>query len=309
MSSKIQRRRRCVLSVPGDSERKISHALASGVDHIFLDLEDSVVPNKKSEARKLVIHSFNDQDWNGAVRCFRMNGLDSPWAYDDLIHVVEAAGKNIDTVLIPKVKYARDVHFVESLLTMIELKTDLDKKIGLEILIEEVEGIANIKEISLASDRIESLMFGIGDYTRAQGVAFSDAFGPAEHYPGDIWHYQRSALAIAARVAGCDFIDGPWALIPDMDGYARECRLAKSLGAIGKWAIHPSQIPVATDAFSPSNEQIAQAVKYITLFTQARRNGQGAIAADDGTLLDEAVRPLFEQVLNKARFYGMEIPA
>jgi len=225
MSSKIRRRRRCVLSVPGISERKINRALASGVDHVFLDLEDSVVPDKKSEARDLVIHAFNDLDWNGAVRCFRMNGLDTAWAYDDLIQLVEAAGDNIDTIVIPKVKYARDVHFVESLLEMIELKIGLKKKIALEILIEEVEGIANIKDISLASERVESLMFGIGDYTRSQGVPFSDAFGPAAHYPGDLWHFQRSTLAVAARVAGCDYVDGPWALIPDLDGYARECRM------------------------------------------------------------------------------------
>jgi len=308
MSQRPRRRRRCVLSVPGINERNINHALASGVDQIFLDLEDSVVPDKKSEARALVIHAFNDLDWNGAVRCFRINGLDSMWAYDDLIQVVEAAGENIDTLVIPKVKYARDVHFVENLLDMIELKTGLQKKIGLEILIEEVEGIANIREISLASDRIESLMFGIGDYTRSQGVAFSDAFGPAEHYPGDLWHHQRSNLAVAARVAGCDYIDGPWALIPDLDGYARECRLAKSLGSVGKWAIHPSQIPVATEVFSPSPEQIAQAVKYINLFNEAREKGLGAIAADDGTLLDEAVLPLFTEVLNNARFFGIDIP-
>jgi len=135
------------------------------------------------------------------MRCFRMNGLDTAWAYDDLIQLVEAAGDNIDTIVIPKVKYARDVHFVESLLEMIELKIGLKKKIALEILIEEVEGIANIKDISLASERVESLMFGIGDYTRSQGVPFSDAFGPAAHYPGDLWHFQRSTLAVAARVA------------------------------------------------------------------------------------------------------------
>jgi len=308
MSSKIRRRRRCVLSVPGINERMIKRGLSSGVDQVFLDLEDSVVPEKKPDARELVIHAFNDMDWNGTVRCFRMNGLDTAYAYDDLINVVEAAGSNIDTIVIPKVKYARDVHFVESLLEMIELKVGLKTKIGLEILIEEVEGIANIKEISLASNRIESLMFGIGDYTRSQGVPFSDAFGPTENYPGDLWHFQRSTLAVAARVAGCDYVDGPWALIPDLDGYARECRMVKSLGSVGKWALHPSQIPIATQEFSPSNKQIKQAVLYIGLFSEARKKGLGAISADDGTLLDEAVLPLFEQVLENARFFGIDIP-
>jgi len=262
----------------------------------------------QGEARNLVIHAFNDLDWNGAVRCFRMNGLDTAWAYDDLIQVVETAGENIDTIVIPKVKYARDVHFVESLLDMIELKIGLAKKIGLEILIEEVEGIANIKDISLASERVESLMFGIGDYTRSQGVPFSDAFGPAEHYPGDLWHFQRSTLAVAARVAGCDYVDGPWALIPDLDGYKHECRLVKSLGSVGKWALHPSQIPIATQEFSPSEAQIKQAVDYIGMFSEARQMGLGAISADDGTLLDEAILPLFEHVLENARFFGIDIP-
>jgi len=308
VSTKIRRRRRCVLSVPGINERNITRALASGVDHIFLDLEDSVTPDKKAEARELVIHAFNDMDWSGAVRCFRMNGLDTLWAYDDLAQVVEAAGDNIDTIVIPKVKYARDVEFVDTMLGMIELKKGLKKKIGLELLIEEVEGIANIKDISLASDRAESLMFGIGDYSRAQGVDFGDAFGPAKHYPGDLWHFQRSTLAVAARVAGCDYVDGPWAHIADLDGYEKDCRMVKTLGAVGKWAIHPSQIPVATEAFSPSTDQIARAVEYLALFNDARKKGLGAVATDDGTLLDEAVIPMFENVLESARFFNLEIP-
>jgi len=308
MSNRVRRRRRCVLSVPGINERNIKRALASGVDQVFLDLEDSVTPDKKPAARELVIDAFNSMDWNGAVRSFRMNGLHSSWAYEDLVQVVEAAGTNIDTVVVPKVKYARDVHFVETLLSMIESKKGLKKRVGLEILIEEVEGIANIKEISLASPRIESLMFGIGDYARAQGVDFSDAFGSAPHYPGDLWQFQRNTLAVAARVAGCDYVDGPWALIPDLEGYERECRMVKTLGAVGKWAIHPSQIPVATDAFSPSREQIERAVKYTSLYVEARNKGLGAIATDDGTLLDEAVLPMFENVLETARFYGIEIP-
>jgi len=308
VSIKTRRRRRCVLSVPGINERNITRALASGVDHIFLDLEDSVTPDKKAEARELVIHAFNEMDWNGAVRCFRMNGLDSQWAYDDLAQVVEAAGDNVDTIVVPKVKYARDVEFVDTLLGMIELKKGLKKKIGLELLIEEVEGIANIKDISLASDRVESLMFGIGDYSRAQGVDFGDAFGPAQHYPGDLWHFQRSTLAVAARVAGCDYVDGPWAHIADLDGYEKDCRMVKTLGAVGKWAIHPSQIPIATQAFSPSADQVARAVEYLALFGEARKKGLGAVATEDGTLLDEAVIPMFENVLKSARFFDIEIP-
>jgi len=308
MTDKIRRRRRCMLSVPGSSQRKIEKSLAMGVDFIFLDLEDAVAPDMKPQARQNIIRAFNEMDWNGAVRCFRMNGLDTPWAVDDLTTVVEAAGANIDTIMVPKVKYARDVHFVDTLLEIIERKQGLERRIGLELLIEEVEGIQNIADISLATDRVESLMFGIGDYTRAQGVDPRDAFGPPRVYPGDIWHHQRSTLAVAAKVAAVDYVDGPWALIQDLDGYRRECEMVQSLGGVGKWAIHPSQVPVATQVFSPGEEEIQFAVQNLAEFEAARAQGLGAVRSSTGALLDEAVIPLLEQVLATARFYDMPIP-
>ncbi|TNF83369.1 CoA ester lyase [Pseudomonas sp. ICMP22404] len=308
MNNRVRRRRRCQLSVPASSLRKIEKALGSGVDHVFLDLEDAVAPSKKAEARQNAIVAFNEMDWGSTVRCFRMNGLDSHWAYEDLVTVVEAAGQNIDTLIIPKVKHARDVHFVETFLEQIELKMGFEKKIGLELLIEEVEGVANINELAMASSRVESLMFGIGDYTRAQGVDFRDAFGKPRYYPGDIWHYQRSAIAVAARMAGADFVDGPWALIPDMEGYRNECRMVKTLGGVGKWAIHPTQIPVAMEEFSPSRQEVETAVRYLTEFEAAKAQGIGAIKTAEGGLLDIAAVPLLKQVIDQARFYGIEIP-
>ena len=308
MNDRIRRRRRCQLAVPASSRQKIEKALTLGVDHVVLDLEDSVAPSMKAEARKNAIEAFNDLGWGSTVRCFRMNGLDSPWAYDDLITLVEQAGRNIDTVLVPKVKFARDVHFVESMLEIIERKLGLERKIGLELLIEEVEGVGNVREIALASPRVESLMFGIGDYTRAQGVDFRDAFGPPRYYPGDLWHYQRSAIVVAARMAGADYVDGPWALIPDVEGYRRECRLVKTLGGVGKWAIHPSQIPIAQEEFSPSREELEKAVRYLAEFEAARAKGIGAIKTAEGGLLDVAAVPLLKQVINQAEFFGLPIP-
>lgn len=308
MNNRIRRRRRCQLAVPGSSLQKIEKALTLGVDHIFLDLEDSVAPSAKPDARNNVIKAFNEMNWGQTVRCFRINGLDGPWAYDDLVTVVEAAGQNIDTVLIPKVKYARDVHFVETLLEQIELKMGYQRKIGLELLIEEVEGVANINEIALASTRIESLLFGIGDYTRAQGVDFRDAFGKARYYPGDIWHYQRSAIVVAARMIGADYVDGPWPTIPDLDGYRNECRMVKTLGGVGKWAIHPSQVAVAMEEFSPSQEEIELAVRYLAEFEAAKAKGIGAIKTAEGGLLDIAAIPLLKQVISRAEFFAMEIP-
>lgn len=306
MKNSNRRRRRCMMSVPGSSMRKIEKALGSGVDHIFLDLEDAVAPPIKPEARKNVIKAFNEMDWNGAVRCFRMNGIDSYWAIEDLTEVVGAAGHNIDTLVIPKVKFGKDVEFVATMLDLIEANAGIEKKIGLELLIEEVEGIHNIAEICKASDRIESLLFGIGDYTRAQGVDMRDAFGKPRYYPGDIWHHQRSVLAVAARSHGLDYVDGPWALIPDMDGYRRECRMVKTLGGVGKWAIHPTQIPVATEEFSPSREELDMALQYMDEFMAARAEGKGAIKTAEGTLLDEAAIPMLQQIIDTAEFYGMD---
>jgi len=304
MTQNIKRRRRCMMSVPGSSMYKIEKALAMDVDHIFLDLEDAVAPQLKPEARLNVIKAFNEMEWGNTVRCFRMNGIDSFWAIEDLTQVVAAAGKNIDTIVIPKVKYAKDVHFVETMLELIEQENGIEHKIGFEILIEEVEGIHNIKEIAAASDRIESLMFGVGDYTRAQGVDFRDAMKP-RFYPGDIWHFQRSTLAVAARVIGADFVDGPWAFIPDQDGYRDECKRVKTLGGVGKWAIHPTQVEIAMSEFGPSPEEVSLATQAIAMIKAAKDAGKGAIKTPDGILLDEATIPLMQNVLDSAKFYGI----
>ena len=306
MVEKVKRRRRCQLSVPASDVRKIEKGLQSGVDHIFLDLEDGVAPKAKPQARLNAIQAFNEMDWGQTVRCFRMNGIDTYWAIQDLTEVVGAAGNNIDTLVIPKVKFGSDVKFVETLLELIEAEHNIETPIGLELLIEEVEGIHNINEIAASSDRIESFMFGIGDYTRAQGVDPRDAMGVPRHYPGDIWHHQRSVLAVAARVIGADYVDGPWGIIPDIDGYRNTCRMTKTLGGVGKWAIHPTQIPVAMEEFSPAAEEIEMAARYLKMMEEASKEGKGAIKTDDGILLDEAAIPMFRAVLDRADFFGMD---
>lgn len=304
-----RRRRRCMLSVPASSDRKIEKALTTGVDFVFLDLEDGVAPSAKPEARRNAIWAFNELDWGNTVRSFRMNGIDSYWAVQDLLDVVGNAGEHIDTIVIPKVKFARDIHFVETLVSLIEKERGIDHTIGFELLIEEVEGIQNIREICTASSRIESLMFGVGDYTRAQGVDIRDAMGPARYYPGDIWHFQRSTLAIAARVAGVDYIDGPWGHIVDIEGYRNECRKVKTLGGVGKWAIHPTQIPVATEEFTPSKDELLSALRMRSQFEEARAKGLGAVRTPEGGMLDEAILPIIQGMLDSARFYGVDISA
>jgi citrate lyase subunit beta/citryl-CoA lyase len=188
------------------------------------------------------------------------------------------------------------------------MKFGFKRKIGLELLIEEVEGIANVNTIAVSSPRIESLMFGLGDYTRSQGVDFREAFGANRTYVGDVWHYQRHAISVAAHVARVDYVDGPWPRIPDMDGFRRECHFARTVGAVGKWAIHPSQIPIATEAFSPTAQQIEIASRNIALIHAAQARGEGAIKSPEGGLLDIAAVPLLQQVLDKAKFYGLPVP-
>lgn len=302
---KPQRRRRVQLAVPASERNKIEKSMGLEADHIFLDLEDAVAPQNKEKARHNIVAALNEADWGDTVRCFRMNGLDTHWAYDDLITVVEAAGHNLDTVMLPKARYARDVEWLDIFLGQIEAKKNIAHRIGIEVLIEEVEGVANVDDIALASPRVESLIFGIGDYTRAQRVDPRDAFGQARHYPGDIWHYQRSRIAVAAGLAGADYIDGPWALIDDLEGFRRECRLVKTLGGVGKWALHPNQVAIATEEFSPSLEEIKQAQSYIDQFERAKAQGVGAVKADDGQMLDEATLALYRRILESADFFGI----
>lgn len=303
--AKPHRRRRVQLAVPGSQQKMIDKAMGLGADHIFLDLEDAVAPPKKAEARNNIIAALNDADWGETVRCFRINGPDTPWAYDDLVSVIEAAGQNLDTVMLPKARYARDVQWLDIFLGQIEMKQGFEHRIGIEILIEEVEGVANVDAIAMASPRVESLIFGMGDYTRSQGVDSRDAFGQARHYPGDIWQYQRSRIAVAAAMAGADYIDGPWAPIKDTEGFRRECRLVKTLGGAGKWALHPSQVDIAIEEFSPSRDEIDKAKGYIEQFEKAKAQGIGAVMAEDGQMLDEAVLRLYQRALDAADFYGI----
>ncbi|NHV25889.1 CoA ester lyase [Burkholderia sp. D-99] len=308
MTERIHRRRRCQLPVPASSVGRIEHALSLGADHVFLDLEDSVAPTMKFEARRNVITAFNEMDWGRTVRCFRMNGLDRAWAYQDLITVVEAAGRNIDTLMIPGVKHVRDLHFVDTFLTQIEQKIDTRRKIGLELLIEDAQGIANVTALALASPRVEALIFGATKYARTPDAGFRECAGEPHAYPGDIWHHQRSAIANAARVAGADYVDGPCTSLTNPDAYDRECRMVRALGAVGKWVEHPSQIPIAINAFSPSRQEIADALRYLAELDVVKTRGIGTVTAIDGRLLDIATVPLLEAIVAQAEFFGLEIP-
>lgn len=297
------RLRRSELSTPGSSEKMMAKAAASNADLVFLDLEDSVAPSEKEKARANVIKALNELDWGKKTRAVRINNLTTHWAHRDIIDVVEQAGENLDIIIIPKVMSGKDVWWVDVLLTQLEERLGLKKKISLEVLIEEVEAMINVEEIANASPRLEALIFGPGDYSASQGVDTKSIGGPSG-YPGDIWHYARNKVIIAARAAGIDMVDGPYAGIKNPEGYREECRRARTLGAVGKWAIHPSQIDIANEEFSPTQEAVDQARKLAAAYAEAEAQGLGAVAVD-GVMVDAASIRILQNILRKADLIGM----
>lgn len=298
------RLRRSELSTPGSNERMLEKAAASNADLVFMDLEDAVAPAQKVGARAKIIHALRTYDWGRKSRAIRINGLDTQWAYGDVIEIVEAAGEQLDLIIVPKVKSAADVLWVDTLLTQIEKKVGLAKRIGLEVLIEEVEAMINVEEIARSTPRLEALIFGPGDYSASQGVRSSAVGGASKDYPGDVWHYARNKIIIAARAAGIDAVDGPFADFRDEDGYRRECTRAAVLGMVGKWAIHPSQIAVANEVFSPTPQQVERARKLVAAYEEAERQGLGSVAVE-GVMVDAASVRLMRNVTEKADLIGM----
>ncbi len=281
----------------------IEKAMTSAADLVFLDLEDAVAPAQKEAARKNAIAALNDLDWGGKVRAVRVNGADTHWAYDDVIQVVEAAGEKLDVIIVPKPKAARDIWFFDTLLSQIEAKKGLQRQIGLEALIEESAALARVEEIAASSPRLEALILGFGDLSASQGVRLGISSDPAHRYPGDMWHFARVRMISACRANGLDAIDGPFGNFRDAEGYRREATWAATLGAVGKWAIHPSQIELANDVFAPTPHEIESAKKMKVAYDAATRDGAGAAGAG-GMLIDAVVVRIFENVLERARLTG-----
>lgn len=297
------RLRRSELSTPASNERMIEKAAASDADLVFLDLEDAVAPSEKASARDKVIEALTTLDWGRKTRAIRINSLETEYAYQDIIRIVEKAGEYLDIIIIPKVKAARDVWWVDVLLTQIETRLERKNPIGLEVLIEEVEAVTNVEDIARSSPRLEAIIFGPGDYSASQGVKSEAAMGDSAVYPGDIWHYVRNKVVIAARTAGIDAIDGPYIAFKNPEGFRRECLRASTLGAVGKWAIHPDQIDIANEVFSPTQEEVTEARKLIDAYEEAKARGVGAIAFD-GELVDEASIRIPKEIIRKAELIG-----
>lgn len=298
-----KRLRRCQLSVPGSSPKMISKAVSFGVDHIFLDLEDAVAPDQKKSARRNIVEALNTLQFGNTTRCVRVNNTVSRYCYGDIVEVVQGARENVDVIMLPKVLDADDVLFADKLLTQLELDLGIQNRIGLECLIEEVEGMMNIDRIASSTPRLEALIFGMGDYSASQGVRIN-GIGTAADYPGDIWHYQRHRLAIACKSFGLDPIDGPYADIRNPEGYREEARRAMILGCVGKWAIHPSQVSIAKEVFSPTQKEVDDARAIKASFEKALSEGLGAVM-HDGKMIDIASMRIVNNVIERADQIGM----
>ncbi|WP_405864322.1 HpcH/HpaI aldolase/citrate lyase family protein [Streptomyces sp. NBC_00005] len=300
MGTHAHRPRRSELATPASSERMCARAPSSGADLVFLDLEDACAPAVKESARTIAVSALTEQDWGTTLRAVRVNGLDTPWCHDDLIEVVTGARDALDVVIVPKVRTARDVWWVDVLLSQLEQKLRLRRRIALEVLIEEAEGLANALEIARASPRVEALIFGAGDLSVSLRARVDGNFDPLGPYPGDFWHFARTQVLTAARAAGIAAVDAPFPAYGEPDAYRVSAEQAALLGFDGKWAIHPSQVPLANKVFTPTKEEVAAAKDIIARYRSAEAEGTGAIG-HDGRLVDAAHIKLATNVLDRAR--------
>lgn len=297
------RLRRSELATPASNEWMFARAAGSGADLVFLDLEDACAPAEREAARGKAAAALRELDWGRTTRAIRMNGVHTRWAHGDVIEVVSGAREALDLIIVPKVREAREVWWVDVLLTGLEQTLGLTKRIGLEVLIEETEGLQNVAEIARASDRLEAIIFGAGDFSASQGARVDTNFDPVVDYPGDMWHYARARVVVAARAAGIDAIDAPYPGYRDPDGYRTACQRAAAMGYAGKWAIHPAQVEVANEVFAPTEQEIAHARRMVTAYREAEAAGRGATGLD-GNLVDAAHLRLADNIARRAELLG-----
>jgi len=290
-------------------------AANSDADIIFLDLEDAVAPDEKVQARKNIIKALNEMDWGQKTLSIRINGLDTHYMYRDVVDIVEQAGERLDLIMLPKVGTAADVYAVDMLVTQIEDAKGYKKRIGFEHIIETALGMQNVTEIASASNRNESLHFGVADYaasTRARTTVIGgvnpdysvltdtlDDGNRAVHW-GDMWHYALARMVVACRANGLRPVDGPFGDFKDKDGYLAAARRAAVLGCEGKWAIHPSQVELANQVMSPSEEEVTKAQRILEAMAEAEKAGKGAVSLD-GRLIDYASIRQAEVLVEKAK--------
>ncbi len=298
---KKQRLQRSELAVPGSNPTMIDKAADSDVDYIFLDLEDAVAPPEKVQARSNIIQALNDIDWKakGKTMSIRINGLDTHYMYRDVVEIVEQAGQHLDTILVPKVGVPADLYTVETMISQIEEAMGFTHQIGMEALIETALGMANVEAIAAAPGRLEAMHFGVADYAASNRARTVVIGGLNPDYPGDQWHFALSRMTVACRAYGLRAIDGPFGDFSNPDSFVLAAKRGAALGIEGKWAIHPSQIELANQVFSPTESEVTRARRIIEELRKAEATGKGA-ASLDGKLIDAASERMANNVLTVA---------
>ena len=293
-----QRLQRSELAVPASNPSMIDKAAAGPADFVFLDLEDAVAPPEKEQARRNAIQALNDIDWaaKGKTVSVRINGLDTHYMYRDVVDVMEQAGDRVHTLLVPKVGVRDDLYMVEAMVNQIEQGKGFTTRVGLEALIETALGMANVESIAQFGGRLEALHFGVADYAASMRARTTNIGGLNPMYPGDQWHASITRMVIACRAYGLRAIDGPYGDFSDPEGYKDGARRAAALGCEGKWAIHPSQVAMANEVFSPTEAEVTKARRIIEELKAAEAQGKGA-ASLDGKMIDAASEKMARNLL------------
>lgn len=304
---------RSELAVPGSNTAMFEKAAASAADIVFLDLEDAVAPDDKAQARRNIVQGLNEVDWGTKTMMIRINGLDTHYMYRDVVDIVEACPR-LDMILIPKAGVAADVYAVDMLVTQIENAKGRTKRLGFEVLIETALGMANVEAIAQSSRRLEAMSFGVADYaasTRARTTVIGgvnkdsvvltdrDEAGHRQSFWTDPWHAAQTRMMVACRAYGLRPIDGPFGDFSDPDGFKAAANRAAVLGYEGKWAIHPSQVALANEVYTPSEAEVTRARRILEAMAQAAKEGKGAVSLD-GRLIDIASIRMAEALIAKA---------
>ncbi|KEJ94979.1 L-malyl-CoA/beta-methylmalyl-CoA lyase [Pseudosulfitobacter pseudonitzschiae] len=287
---------RCQLFGPGSNTKLFAKMASSDADVINMDLEDSVAPSDKDTARANIIQAISEHDWGNKTLSVRINGLDTPYWYRDVVDLLEQAGERLDQIMIPKVGCAADIYAVDALVTAIETAKGRTKKINFEVIIESAAGIAHVEEIAASSPRLVAMSLGAADFAASMGMQTTGIGGTQENYYmlrdgakhwSDPWHWAQAAIVAACRTHGVLPVDGPFGDFSDDDGFRAQALRSATLGMVGKWAIHPKQIALANEVFTPSEEAVAEAREILAAMEQAKANGEGATVYK-GRLVDIA---------------------
>ncbi len=302
-----ERLERSVLLAPASNWKMLQKTAAAEADAVCIDLEDAVAVDEKEASRANIVRAYTELDFGAKLKMYRMNGLDTGFAYRDIIEIVEAAGDSIDLIVVPKVNGPEDIHFVETLLSQIESHKNIKRPIGIEALIETAAGCVNIKEIAASSDRLEGFIYGSGDYAASVQMPM-ESIGELDEndkiYPGHRWHYVMHAIVSAARAYQKRVIDSPFAGIKNPEGLKQACRVARAMGFDGKWCIHPSQIETVNETFVPSEKDIQWAQTVLTAYEAALKEGRGAVSVK-GKMIDVASLKMCNTIVNRAKLAGL----